>query len=106
MKSGDICIRLRAYDHRVVDDSSSEIVDTVKSTGATAVVVPLPTRKEKYTVLCSPHKNNKSREQFEIRKHTRLIIIRPTPQTVTALTNLALLSGVHAEVKLYSGSIV
>ncbi|MEK6672968.1 MAG: 30S ribosomal protein S10 [Nitrospirota bacterium] len=97
-----IRIKLRAYDHRVLDLSVKEIVDTVQRTGARiAGPVPLPTRINKYTVLRSPHVDKKSREQFEIRTHKRLIdIYDPTPQTVDALMKLELAAGVDVEIKL------
>ena len=85
-----IRIRLKAYDHRVLDQSTSEIVDTAKRTGAqVAGPIPLPTLRNKYCVLRSPHVDKKSREQFEIRTHKRLLdILEPTPQTVEALMKL------------------
>ncbi len=97
-----IRIKLRAYDHRVLDLSVKEIVDTAQRTGARiAGPVPLPTRINKYTVLRSPHVDKKSREQFEIRTHKRLIdIYDPTPQTVDALMKLELAAGVDVEIKL------
>ena len=102
MENQNIRIRLKAFDHRVLDSSTSEIVDTAKRTGAEVRgPIPLPTRIEKYTVLRSPHVNKKSREQFEIRTHKRLLdIIDPTPQTVDALMKLDLASGVDVEIKL------
>ena len=102
MENQNIRIRLRAFDHRVLDTSTSEIVDTAKRTGAEVRgPIPLPTKIEKYTVLRSPHVNKKSREQFEIRTHKRLLdIIDPTPQTVDALMKLDLASGVDVEIKL------
>lgn len=97
-----IRIKLRAYDHRVLDQSVKEIVDTAQRTGARiAGPVPLPTKINKYTVLRSPHVDKKSREQFEIRTHKRLIDIHdPTPQTVDALMKLELAAGVDVEIKL------
>ncbi|MAI50083.1 MAG: 30S ribosomal protein S10 [Rhodospirillaceae bacterium] len=102
MENQNIRIRLKAFDHRVLDTSTSEIVDTAKRTGAEVRgPIPLPTKIEKYTVLRSPHVNKKSREQFEIRTHKRLLdIIDPTPQTVDALMKLDLASGVDVEIKL------
>ncbi|MBT6285073.1 MAG: small subunit ribosomal protein S10 [Paracoccaceae bacterium] len=102
MENQNIRIRLKAFDHRVLDSSTSEIVDTAKRTGAEVRgPIPLPTKIEKYTVLRSPHVNKKSREQFEIRTHKRLLdIIDPTPQTVDALMKLDLASGVDVEIKL------
>ena len=98
----NIRIRLKAFDHRVLDTSTGEIVDTAKRTGADVRgPIPLPTKIEKYTVLRSPHVNKKSREQFEIRTHKRLLdIIDPTPQTVDALMKLDLAAGVDVEIKL------
>jgi len=92
----NIRIRLRAYDHRVLDQSTSEIVNTAKRTGARVRgPIPLPTRIEKFTVLRSPHVDKKSREQFEIRTHKRVLdIVDPTPQTVDALMKLDLAAGV------------
>ncbi len=95
-------IKLKAYDHRVLDQSVYEIVNTVKVTGARiSGPIPLPTRKELYTVLRGPHIDKKSREQFEIRTHKRLIhILSPTPRTVDALMKLDLPAGVDVEIKL------
>jgi small subunit ribosomal protein S10 len=97
-----IRIKLKAYDHRVLDNSVKEIVDTAHRTGARiAGPVPLPTVINKYTVLRSPHVDKKSREQFEIRTHKRLIdIYEATPQTVDALMKLELAAGVDVEIKL------
>ena len=102
MKEQNIRIRLKAYDHRVLDTSAKEILDTAKRTGADVRgPIPLPTRIEKFTVLRSPHIDKKSREQFEIRTHKRLMdIIDPTPQTVDALMKLELAAGVDVEIKL------
>ena len=102
MDSQNIRIRLKAFDHRVLDQSTSEIVSTAKRTGAgVRGPIPLPTRIEKYTVLRSPHIDKKSREQFETRTHRRLIdILDPTPQTVDALMKLELSAGVDVEIKL------
>jgi len=101
--TGEECIRIRmeAYDHSVLDQSASEIVDTAKRTGAIVHgPVPLPTRIERYTVLRSPHIDKKSREQFEIRTHKRLIdIIQPTGKTVDALNKLSLPAGVDIKIK-------
>src|SRR6058998_2978760 len=98
-----IRIRLKAYDHRVLDQSASEIVDTAKRTGAqVAGPIPLPTVKNKYCVLRSPHSDKKSREQFEIRTHKRLIdILEPNATTIDALTKLDLPSGVDIEIKAF-----
>src|SRR3954467_572489 len=102
MDSQNIRIRLRAFDHRVLDQSTSEIVNTAKRTGARVRgPIPLPTQIEKFTVNRSPHIDKKSREQFEIRTHKRLIdIVDPTPQTVDALMKLDLAAGVDVEIKL------
>ena len=96
-----IRIRLKAYDHRILDQSTSEIVDTAKRTGAqVAGPIPLPTIKNRYTVLRSPHVDKKSREQFEIRTHKRLLdILEPTQQTLDALMKLDLSAGVDVEIK-------
>jgi len=102
MDNQNIRIRLKAFDHRVLDQSTSEIVNTAKRTGAQVRgPIPLPTRIEKYTVLRGPHIDKKSREQFEIRTHKRVLdIVDPTPQTVDALMKLELASGVDVEIKL------
>ncbi|MBL8640574.1 MAG: 30S ribosomal protein S10 [Alphaproteobacteria bacterium] len=102
MDTQTIRIRLRAYDHRVLDISTSEIVNTAKRTGAQVRgPVPLPTRIERFTVLRSPHVDKKSMEQFEMRTHKRLIdIVNPTPQTVDALMKLDLAAGVDVEIKI------
>ncbi len=102
MDHQNIRIRLKAFDHRVLDQSTSEIVDTAKRTGAEIRgPIPLPTRIEKFTLLRSPHIDKKSREQFEIRTHKRLLdIVDPTPQTVDALMKLDLAAGVDVEIKL------
>jgi small subunit ribosomal protein S10 len=102
MDNQSIRIRLKAFDHRVLDTSTHEIVNTAKRTGAQVRgPIPLPTNIEKFTVLRSPHVNKKSREQFEIRTHKRLLdIIDPTPQTVDALMKLDLAAGVDVEIKL------
>ncbi|MBA4348946.1 MAG: 30S ribosomal protein S10 [Thermodesulfovibrio sp.] len=97
-----IRIKLKAYDHRLLDQSVKEIVDTAQRTGArVAGPMPLPTKISKFTILRSPHADKKSREQFEIRTHKRLIdIYDPTPDTVDALMKLELASGVDVEIKL------
>ena len=102
MESQNIRIRLKAFDHRLLDQSTSEIVNTAKRTGAQVRgPIPLPTKIEKFTVLRSPHIDKKSREQFEIRTHKRLLdIVDPTPQTVDALMKLDLAAGVDVEIKL------
>jgi small subunit ribosomal protein S10 len=102
MAGQKIRIRLKAYDHRILDQSVNEIVETAKRTGAqVAGPIPLPTTLNKFTVLLSPHVDKKSREQFEIRTHKRLLdILEPTPQTVDALMKLDLSAGVDVEIKL------
>ena len=97
-----IRIRLKAFDHRLLDQSVEEIVDTARRTGARVVgPIPLPTAINKYCVLRSPHVDKKSREQFEIRTHKRLLdILEPTQQTVDALMKLDLSPGVDVEIKL------
>jgi small subunit ribosomal protein S10 len=96
-----IRIKLKAFDYRILDQSTGEIVETALRTGArVAGPIPLPTRIEKITVLRSPHVDKKSREQFEIRTHKRLIdILEPTPQTVDALMKLDLPAGVDVQIK-------
>jgi small subunit ribosomal protein S10 len=98
-----IRIRLKAYDYRILDQSTTEIVETAKRTGASlAGPIPLPTMKNKYCVLRSPHVDKKSREQFEIRTHKRLLdILDPTAQTVDALMKLDLPAGVDVEIKAF-----
>lgn len=102
IQSEKIRIRLKSYDHKLLDSSTHEIVDTAKRTGATVVgPVPLPTSINKYTVLRSPHVNKKSREQFEMRTHRRLLdILEPTQQTIDSLMKLELSAGVDVEIKL------
>lgn len=102
MNEQKIRIRLKAYDHRLLDQSAEEIVDTAKRTGAkVAGPIPLPTRINKYCLLRSPHVDKKSREQFEIRTHKRLLdILEPTQQTIDALMRLDLAAGVDVEIKL------
>ena len=102
MSKTKIRIRLKAYDHKLLDQSASEIVETAKRTGArVAGPIPLPTRINKYTVLRGPHVDKKSREQFEIRTHKRLLdILDPTQQTIDALGKLDLAAGVDVEIKL------
>jgi small subunit ribosomal protein S10 len=101
MATQKIRIRLKAYDYKLLDQSASEIVETAKRTGAkVAGPIPLPTRINKFTVLRSPHVDKKSREQFEIRTHKRLLdILEPTPQTLDALMKLDLSAGVDVEIK-------
>ena len=103
MDSQNIRIRLKAFDHRVLDQSTSEIVNTAKRTGARVRgPIPLPTRIERFTVNRSPHVDKKSREQFEMRTHKRLLdIFEPTSQTVDALMKLELPAGVDVEIKAY-----
>ncbi len=95
-------IRLRAYDHRLIDKTVQDLVSTAKRTGAKVVgPIPLPTRINRYTVLRSPHVDRKSREQFEVRTHKRLVeIVSPTPDTMEALTKLEMPAGIDIEVKL------
>ena len=102
MMNSKIRIRLKAYDHKLLDQSASDILDTARKTGAKVVgPIPLPTKINKYTVLRSPHIDKKSREQFEIRTHKRLLdILEPTQQTVDALMKLDLSPGVDVEIKL------
>ena len=102
MNTQTIRIRLRAYDHRVLDASTREIVNTAKRTGARVRgPVPLPTRIERFTVLRSPHIDKKSMDAFEMRTHKRLIDIEdPTPQTVDALMKLDLAAGVDVDIKV------
>ena len=101
MQNQRIRIRLKAYDYRLIDQSALEIVDTAKRTGAkVAGPIPLPTKINKYCVLRSPHIDKKSREQFEIRTHKRLLdILEPTQQTLDALMKLDLSAGVDVEIK-------
>lgn len=100
-----IRIRMEAYDHSVLDQSATEIVDTAKRTGAIVHgPIPLPTRIERYTVLRSPHIDKNSREQFEIRTHKRVIdIIQPTGKTIDALNKLNLPAGVDVKIKASAG---
>ena len=102
MSNQKIKIRLKAYDHKMLDWSVGEIVETTRRTGAKVVgPIPLPTVKNRWTVLRSPHVDKKSREQFEIRTHKRVLeILEPTPQTVDALMKLDLSGGVDIEIKL------
>ena len=102
MSNNKVRIRLKAYDHRVLDQAAGKIIDTVKRTGGeVSGPVPLPTEIEKYTVLRSVHKYKDSREQFEMRTHKRLIDIKnPSKETVDALTHLDLPSGVDIQIKL------
>ena len=101
-----IRIRLKAYDHRILDQSTSEIVDTAKRTGARVKgPIPLPTRKERFTILISPHVNKDARDQYEIRTDKRLMdIVYPTDKTVDALMKLDLPAGVDVEIKAFGQS--
>ena len=96
-----IRIRLKAYDHKLIDQSVRDIIDTVRTTGARIVgPVPIPTKISRYTVLRGPHIDKKSREQFEVRTHKRLIdIVEPTAQTIDSLMGLDLAAGVDVEIK-------
>ncbi|MEJ2360776.1 MAG: 30S ribosomal protein S10 [Gammaproteobacteria bacterium] len=98
----NIRIRLKAFDHRLIDQSAKEIVETAKRTGAVVRgPVPLPTKKERYTILISPHVNKDARDQYEIRTHKRLLdIVQPTDKTVDALMKLDLAAGVDVQIKL------
>ncbi len=102
MANQKIRIKLKAYEHSIIDQSAARIVETAKRTGSrVSGPIPLPTEKEIVTILRSPHKHKDSREQFEMRTHKRLIdIVRPTAQTVDALTKLDLPAGVEIEIKL------
>tara|TARA_B100001750_G_C15001773_1_gene347749 strand:+ start:177 stop:485 length:309 start_codon:yes stop_codon:yes gene_type:complete len=102
MENKDIRIRLRAFDNKILDTSTFDIINTAKRTGAKIRgPIPLPTRLEKFTVNKSPHIDKKSREQFEIRTHKRLLdIVDPTPQTVDALMKLDLSAGVEVDIKI------
>ena len=97
-----IRIRLKAYDHQVIDQSAEKIVETAKRTGAQVRgPIPLPTRKERFTVLISPHVNKDARDQYEIRTHKRLVdIVEPTEKTVDALMRLDLAAGVDVQISL------
>jgi ribosomal protein S10 len=98
----NIRIRLKAFDHRLIDQSAKEIVETAKRTGAVVRgPIPLPTKKERYTILISPHVNKDARDQYEIRTHKRLLdIVQPTDKTVDALMKLDLAAGVDVQIKL------
>ena len=101
MHNQKIRIRLLAFDHRLIDSAAKELVNTAGRTGAQfSGPVPMPTRIKKFTVNRSPHIDKKSREQFEIRTHSRLLVIIPTPQTIDALMKLELPAGVEVEIKL------
>ena len=102
MQNQRIRIRLKAFDHRLIDISTQEIVDTAKRTGAQVRgPIPLPTRKERFTVLISPHVNKDARDQYEIRTHKRVLdIVEPTEKTVDALMKLDLAAGVEVQISL------
>lgn len=102
MQNQRIRIRLKAFDHRLIDVSTQEIVETAKRTGAQIRgPIPLPTRKERYTVLVSPHVNKDARDQYEIRTHKRMLdIVEPTEKTVDALMKLELAGGVEVQISL------
>jgi small subunit ribosomal protein S10 len=102
MQSQRIRIRLKAFDHRLIDSSTQEIVETARRTGALVKgPIPLPTRKERFTVLISPHVNKDARDQYEIRTHKRLLdIVEPTEKTVDALMKLDLAAGVEVQISL------
>ena len=102
MANQRIRIRLKAFDHRLIDQSAQEIVDTAKRTGAQVTgPIPRPTRKERLTVLISPHVNKDARDQYEIRTHKRLVdIVEPTDKTVDALMKLDLAAGVDVQISL------
>ncbi|HAG71315.1 MAG TPA: 30S ribosomal protein S10 [Gammaproteobacteria bacterium] len=102
MQSQRIRIRLKAFDHRLIDQSTQEIVDTAKRTGAQVKgPIPLPTNKERFTILVSPHVNKDARDQYEIRTHKRLLdIVEPTEKTVDALMKLDLAAGVEVQISL------
>ncbi|OEZ33654.1 30S ribosomal protein S10 [Francisella endosymbiont of Amblyomma maculatum] len=102
MNNQRIRIRLKAFDHKLIDISTQEIVDTAKKTGAQVKgPIPLPVHKERFTILISPHVNKKARDQYEIRTHKRLIdIVEPTDKTVDALMKLDLASGVDVQISL------
>ena len=102
MSNQRIRIRLKAFDHRLIDQSAAEIVETAKRTGAQVRgPIPLPTRKERFTILISPHVNKDARDQYELRTHKRLMdIVDPTDKTVDALMKLDLAAGVDVQIKL------
>ena len=102
MQNQRIRIRLKAFDHRLIDQSAQEIVDTARRTGAQICgPIPLPTRKERFTILISPHVNKDARDQYEIRTHKRLLdIVNTTEKTVDALMKLDLAAGVEVQIKL------
>ncbi len=102
MQNQKIRIRLKAFDHRLIDSSAQEIVETAKRTGAQVRgPIPLPTRKERFTILISPHVNKDARDQYEIRTHKRVLdIVEPTEKTVDALMKLDLAAGVEVQISL------
>ena len=102
MQNQQIRIRLKAFDHRLIDQSTQEIEETAKRTGAQVRgPIPLPTRKERFTVLISPHVNKDARDQYEIRTHKRVLdIVQPTDKTVDALMKLDLAAGVEVQISL------
>ena len=102
MQNQQIRIRLKAFDHRLIDQSTQEIVETAKRTGAQVRgPIPLPTRKERFTVLVSPHVNKDARDQYEIRTHKRVLdIVQPTEKTVDALMKLDLAAGVEVQISI------
>ena len=102
MEKQSIRIRLKAFDHKLIDQSASEIVETARRTGAQVLgPIPLPTKKERFTVLISPHVNKDARDQYELRTHKRLLdILDPTEKTVDALMKLDLAAGVDVQIKL------
>ena len=102
MANQTIRIRLKAFDHKLIDQSSSEIVETAKRTGAQVMgPIPLPTKKKRFTILISPHVNKDARDQYELRTYKRLLdIVEPTDKTVDALMKLDLASGVDVQIKL------
>src|SRR5690554_5667640 len=102
MQSQQIRVRFKPFDYRLIEQSTQEIVDTAKRTGAQVRgPIPLPTQKEKYTILVSPHVNKDARDQYEIRTHKRLLdIVEPTEKTVDALMKLDLAAGVEVQISL------
>ncbi|MCM2132141.1 30S ribosomal protein S10 [Larsenimonas rhizosphaerae] len=102
MQNQKIRIRLKAFDHRLIDQSAQEIVETAKRTGAQVRgPIPLPTNRERYTILVSPHVNKDARDQYEIRTHKRVLdIVEPTEKTVDALMKLDLAAGVDVQIKV------
>jgi len=100
MNNQIIRIKLKAFDHRILDQSVKEILHTVRKTGAKVNVIPLPRKIKRFTVIRGPHVHKTSREQYELRTHLRLMVIYPAPQTVDSLMKLQLSSGVDIEIKL------